>query len=755
MFARDMRLAGFCFTLLVCCSMRITAQQASINGLVKSDDQPLAFASVGIKGTSIGTTTNEKGAFNIQMPLGKYEVVVSMIGYMPQTRTVHLTSESLNLTFVLLPEPKQLAEVTVSGTLREVSKQQSPVPVEVYSSQFFLKNPTPNLFESLQLVNGVQPTINCNVCNTGDIRINGLDGPYTMVMIDGMPIMSALSTVYGLSGIPNSMIERVEIVKGPSSTLYGSEAVAGLINIITKNSFTAPRFSADVFATSYGELNADIAGRFKTQKGSSILSVNMFTFQNRWDRNSDGFMDLALQNRLSVFNKWSFNRPSKKEASIALRYIYENRYGGQMNFEQRTRGNDQVYGESIFTQRGEVIGKYALATKPDLKIMYSYNFHLQNSYYGTSSYNARQQVGFAQLVWNKKVGLRHQVLSGLATRWNYYDDNTPATQSFVSTQNAPVHSILPGVFVQDEIALHSKHTLLLGMRYDYYKRHGSIFSPRVNYQYKPNPEQTIRLSAGNGFRVVNLFTEDHQALSGARQVIIQEQLRPESSWNINFNYTHLVHLSKGFVTLDGSLFYTYFSNRIIADYDTDPNAILYNNLDGYAVSRGGSLNADVQLYAPLKINAGFTLMDVFKIEKDSFGNNERAQQIHAPRFAATYQVSYTISRWQIVIDYTAQVFGPMRLPILPNDFRPEYSPWYSLHNIQFTKKWASGIQWYGGVKNMFNFLPQNPIMRPFDPFDRTVQDTQTNPFGYTFDPSYNYAPMQGVRLFCGFRYLIK
>lgn len=755
MFATDMRLAGFWFTILVCCSMHITAQQASINGLVKSDEQPLAFASIGIKGTAIGTTTNENGAFSIQMPFGKYELVVSMLGYMPQTRTVHLTSQPLNLTFILLPEPKQLAEVTVSGTLRELSKHQSPVPVEVYSSQFFLKNPTPNLFESLQLVNGVQPTINCNVCNTGDIRINGLDGPYTMVMIDGMPIMSALSTVYGLSGIPNSMIERVEIVKGPSSTLYGSEAVAGLINIITKNSFTAPRFSADVLATSYGELNADIAARYKTQKASAILSVNMFTFQNRWDCNADGFMDLALQNRLSVFNKWSFNRPSKKEASIALRYIYENRYGGQMNFEQHTRGNDQVYGESIFTQRGEVIGKYALATKPDLKIMYSYNFHLQNSYYGTSSYNARQQVGFAQLVWNKKLGLRHQILSGLATRWNYYDDNTPATQSFVSTLNAPIHSILPGIFVQDEITLHSKHTLLLGMRYDYYKRHGSIFSPRMNYQFKPNSDQTIRFSAGNGFRVVNLFTEDHQALSGARQVIIQEQLKPESSWNINLNYTHLVHLPKGFVTLDGSLFYTYFTNRIIADYDTDPNAIIYNNLNGYAVSRGGSLNADVQLYAPLKINAGFTLMDVFKIEKDSLGKDERTRQIHAPRFAATYQVSYTISRWQIVIDYTAQVFGPMRLPILPNDFRPEYSPWYSLHNIQFTKKWASGVQWYGGVKNILNFLPQNPIMRPFDPFDRTVQDTQTNPFGYTFDPSYNYAPMQGVRLFCGFRYLLK
>src|SRR5690606_28508903 len=115
-----------------------------------------------------------------------------------------------------------LNEVVISGTLKEVIKLDSPVPVEVYTSSFFNANPTPSIFEALQNINGVRPHLNCNICNTGDIHINGLEGPYTMILIDGMPIVSGLSTVYGLSGIPQSLIDRVEIVKGPASMLYGS-----------------------------------------------------------------------------------------------------------------------------------------------------------------------------------------------------------------------------------------------------------------------------------------------------------------------------------------------------------------------------------------------------------------------------------------------------------------------------------------------------------------------------------------------------
>jgi outer membrane receptor for ferrienterochelin and colicins len=192
----------------------------------------------------------------------------------------------------------------VTGTLKEVRRIESPVPVEVYSPAFFRKNPTPNIFEALQNVNGVRPQLNCNVCNTGDIHINGLEGPYTMVLIDGMPIVSSLATVYGLSGIPNSLVERIEIVKGPASSLYGSEAVGGLINIITKKPTNAPAIAVDVMATSWQEMNVDLG--FKLNAGKKITAltgVNYFKYGNIIDHNKDRFTDVTLQERISVFQK--------------------------------------------------------------------------------------------------------------------------------------------------------------------------------------------------------------------------------------------------------------------------------------------------------------------------------------------------------------------------------------------------------------------------------------------------------------------
>jgi outer membrane receptor for ferrienterochelin and colicins len=117
--------------------------------------------------------------------------------------------------------------------------------------------------------------------------------------------------------------------------------------------------------------------------------------------------------------------------------------------------------------------------------------------------------------------------------------------------------------------------------------------------------------------------------------------------------------------------------------------------------------------------------------------------------------SYTLNKFDLTIDYTGQVYGPIRLPVLPNDFRPEYSAVYSLHNIQFTKSFHNGWVVYTGVKNIFNFFPISPLLRPFDPFDRRINDTNENPNGYTFDAGYNYAPLQGIRAFLGIRYLIK
>lgn len=154
-----------------------------------------------------------------------------------------------------------LGEVVVSGTMRATYRSASPVAVEVYTPAFFRKNPGPGIFEALQLVNGVRPQLNCNVCNTGDIHMNGLEGPYTLILIDGMPIISSLASVYGLQGIPTALIERVEIVKGPASSLYGSEAMGGLINVITRQPAKAPKLSIEYSGTSWREHQVDLGWR--------------------------------------------------------------------------------------------------------------------------------------------------------------------------------------------------------------------------------------------------------------------------------------------------------------------------------------------------------------------------------------------------------------------------------------------------------------------------------------------------------------
>ena len=652
-----------------------------------------------------------------------------------------------------------LNEVVVSGTLKAVKRLESAVPVEVYSPVFFKKNPTASIYDALQNVNGVRPQLNCGVCNTGDIHINGLEGPYTSVMIDGMPIVSSLSTVYGLSGIPNSLVERIEIVKGPVSSLYGSEAVGGLINIITKNPSNAPLFSADVFTSSWLETNADLGVKFNiNKKATSLLGVNYFNYNQTIDNDKDGFTDVTAQNRISVFNKWNFSRNQNRLFTFAVRGMYEDRWGGDVRWEKKYRGGDEIYGESIYTKRGELLGSYQLPTTEKLMLSFSGTMHFQDSRYGTTSYIANQKIGFLQLTWDKKLG-KNDLLTGIASRYTYYDDNTPSTA--ISNENYPEKTWLPGVFVQDEVTFSEKHKVLFGLRYDYNSIHGTIFTPRFAYKFKINDNNILRFNAGTGFRVVNLFTEDHAALTGSREVVITNNLDPEKSINANLNYIKKIYFSNGtFLGIETTAFYTRFSNKIVSDYTTDPNKIIYDNIDGYALSQGISCNTDINFTNGLKFILGATYMDVSNVE-----NGIKTRPYLTENFTGTWTVSYKINPIKLAIDYTGNVYSPMKLPLLSEtDPRNPNSPWYSLQNIQFTYSGWKNFELYAGIKNLLNFTPKrnNPflISRIEDPFDKNVQYdangkvlvTPDNPYGLTFDTTYVYGPNQGIRGFFGLRY---
>ena len=722
----------------------IFAQNNSISGKITNKLDALAYVNVYLKKSKIGAASNENGFYQLKnIPKGNYTLVISSVGYKSKSIKITIDENQKIIKNFSLSEANSLDEIVISGTMKPVKKLDSSVPVEVYSPTFFMKNPAPSIFESLQNVNGVRPQVNCSVCNTGDIHINGLEGPYTFVLIDGMPIVSGLSTVYGLTGIPQALIERVEIVKGPASTLYGSEAVGGIINIITKKPSSAPLVTVESYASSWGEVNTDIGLKYKLGKTDGLLGVNYFNYQNPIDNNKDGFTDLTLQDRISIFNKFNFERKNNRIFTVAGRYVYEDRWGGEMNWEPKYRGGTEVYGESIYTSRWETFGTYQLPTDKKINLQFSANGHDQNSYYGDTFYKADQFIAFGQLTYDTTFGENHDLLMGVAYRYTNYDDNTTATNS--DTGNAPSITHLPGAFIQDEITLSPKNKLLLGARYDYNNVHGSVFSPRVNYKWNSeNNEDVLRVSIGNGFRVANVFTEDHAALTGNRKVVFEDELLPETSWNANINYVKkLVTGNNTIINLDASAFYTYFDNKIIPDYETEPTQIIYSNLNGHAVSKGISLNTDINLRNGLSIIAGATLMEVSTTE-----NGITEKQLLTESFSGTWSISYKIKAIDLKLDYTGNVYAPMDLPLISDntdiDPRSPTSPWYSIQNIQATKTLNDQFEIFGGVKNLLNFTPAaNSILNASEPFSEN------------FDPAYVYASNQGTRMFLGLRYKLQ
>lgn len=719
--------------------------QCVLRGRVVDANGPLPAVLVRVEDKS--ARADDSGSFIIDGPCRKATLTIELEG----ATAFHLPIDPIAGTndlgdVSISASATSLEEMVVTGTLREVGRSQSPVPVEVITPAFLRRNPSPALFDAVGQLNGVRPQINCSICNTGDIHINGMEGPYTMVLIDGMPIVSGLSTVYGLSGIPTSLVERIEIVKGPGSALYGSEAMGGIINVITKDPLFAPLATVDMMSTSWGEHNLDVGVRAGTGKVNGLLGINGFLYDRPTDRNGDGFTDATLQERLSVFGKVALRRPQRRSASLAARLVLEDRWGGQMGWMPAFTGGDSIYGETISTNRWELIGQYQLPVKERIIANISFNRHQQQSWYGTTPFDAEQRVFFSQVHWARRVAGAHEVLTGLAYRFTYYNDNTVGTSATNEAvrADAPQRKPLPGLFLQDEWSVSDRHTLLAGFRSDRDVDHGLVHSPRLAWKYAPNGRFVVRTNFGTGYRVVNLFTEDHAALSGSRTVVITEDLRPERSWNGTLNVVRKWLSEKRSLGLDASVFHTRFSNRILPDYSVQ-DLIVYRNLKGFGIAQGASLNVEARSGKYWRSVVGATVMDVFTRTADGMQT-----QPFAPTWSGTFTVSYERKSF-IGMDLTGQWYGPMVLPVQPKDPRPSRSPWYALVNVQ-VKRDLGPFQLYGGVKNLLDFVPPDPLLRPFDPFDEYVDDPIGNPGGNTFDTAYMYAPLQGQRFFLGLRY---
>ena len=741
----------------------IISQLTNISGFVKSESGNLGYASVSLLNSQNGVIANDDGYFEIDIDLSKHnDLLISYIGHVSKKISLKKNNLNFNNIIVFLDEDiNGLNEIVVTGTLKDEYVTESPVKVNVLTAKkinSFLPSAGTNLTKIIQLVNGAQEVVACGVCYTNSISINGLEGPYTSVLMDGIPMYGNLASIYGLNGIPNMVIERLEIVKGPSSTLYGSEAVAGVINIITKDPENQPLLSLDIQGTSHNESFINMALTPKIGKTTGYFGVNWDRKNHYDDFNNDGFGDDINLDRISVFNKWNIHRKSNKQFTISSRYYFEDRRNGVEEFLKNRnykdlRGSENIYGESIYTYRFELFGKYEFDLIEDFEVNYSYSTHNQNSYYGSDYYVANQDIFFSQFTLNKKYK-KHDFLYGLSIKNNLYDDNTIATEKVVNGEirNKASNQFVPGLLVQDQFKPSEKISLIGGLRLDHFKDHGLIFAPSFHIKYNPGEWLAFRLNAGTGFRLINLFTEDHAFVTGQREVKILEELQPEKSKSLILNTNYIYSGFNGSGNLDIDLFYTYFSNKIIPNYD-NPKYIIYQNLEGYSYSKGvsGAWNHS------FLNGTAFTLNFNHQIVKYSEYNNNIKTLLdmeHSPRWTAGLNLKFPINKsW--FINTSSNYVGVMQLPEvfdmningqISEIARPSKSEPFSLHNININGKLTNKNEVYFGVLNIFNFRQkESPLVAYNDP-------NYNKGFSPFFDTSYAYAPNQGINVFVGYKF---
>ena len=745
--------------------MIMNSQTVEIYGSINSEDEKLSYASLSILDSNIGTIADENGNFKLKVNLSKHKILfISFIGYI--SKKIYLDDPKIdlqNLKVVLVEDINGLNEVVITGTLKDEYITESPVKVNVITSKkinSFLPSAGANITKIVQLVSGVKEVISCGVCYTNSISINGLEGPYTSILLDGIPMYGNLASVYGLNGIPNMIVDRLEIVKGPSSTLYGSEAVAGVINIITKNPKEQPLLSLDIQAISHKESFTNLSFTPEIGRSFGYFGINWDRKNNYDDYNNDGFGDDINLDRFSVFNKWNIYRDSAKEFIISARYYFEDRRNGikdylKNNNYKKIRGDDKIYGESIYTNRFEIFGKYEFAFTDGFELNYSYSKHDQNSYYGSDYYEAKQNIFFSQFTLDRNYG-KHDLLLGLSIKNNLYDDNTIATESEINGViiDQESNQFIPGLLIQDQYKPSKKISLIGGLRIENYNEHGFIYAPSFHIKYNPGQWLSMRLNAGTGFRIVNLFTEDHAFISGQREVKILEDLKPERSKSIIFNTNYIYTGLSGSGNIDLDFFYTHFSNKIIPNY-YNQNFIIYENSDGYAYSKGisGALNHTFLNGIAFSLSFNHQIVRYIK-----YNNNIKSLNYmeHSPKWSSGLNLKFPINkRWSL--NSSSNYTGIMQLPtvyeinnigLISSKPRETKSKPFIIHNININGLLKNKNEIYFGILNVFNFRQkESPLVGYNDPnFDKGF-----SPF---FDTSYSYAPNNGRKIFIGYRLMI-
>lgn len=542
----------------------------------ENTEKEIPFANITIVETGQRTVANQEGYFRFKnIPKGIYHIKVQMVGYASQTKKIAVGDDfTTDMHFVLGEDAIQMDEVVVSANRNETSRKHAPVVVNVMNQKLFETVNSTDLAKSLNYQSGLRVENNCQNCGFPQVRINGLEGPYSQILINSRPVMSALSGVYGLEQIPVNMIERVEVVRGGGSALFGANAVGGTINIITKD----PVNNSFQVASTLSNLNNKVWEQYVGANASLVSSDNSYgialyqSYRNRnpYDADGDGFSELGKLN-MNTFGLRAYYRPTQfSRLSVEYHTTNEFRRGGNKFDLQPHETDITEQTKHVINSGGLTYDLFLNEYKHKLSFYGSVQHTDRNSYYGVQQDEAAYgktydltAVGGAMYVghMNNCLFSPATFTGGLEYQYNKLHDVMTGYGRNLE-QSVKVAS----AFAQNEWNL-EHFTFLAGFRLDKHNLMDNIiFSPRINALWKPSERFQGRLTWSTGFRAPQAYDEDlHVAAVGGEAMMIRlaDNLEPERSnsfsgsadWAFNFGHFQSNLLVEAFYTALDDVFY--------------------------------------------------------------------------------------------------------------------------------------------------------------------------------------------------------
>ena len=542
----------------------------------KGTEENLAYATVLIVENGMGTVTGYDGHFRLKdVPAGKYTLKVQLMGYAAQTKTVVVSNEyTVDLHFVMEKEDIMMDEVVVSANRNETNRKAAPVVVNVMNSKLFETVNSTDLARSLSYQSGLRVENNCQNCGFPQVRINGLEGPYSQLLINSRPVMSALSGVYGLEQIPVSMIERVEVVRGGGSALFGANAVGGTINIITKdpinNSFQVNSTMSNLGGKTWEQYFGANASLVSKDRTYGVAFYQAYRNRNPYDADGDGFSELGKLN-MNTFGLRGYYRPTQfSRLSIEYHTTNEFRRGGNKFDLQPHETDITEQTRHVINSGGLTYDIFMNEYKHKLSLYGSVQHTDRNSYYGagmdTNAYGTTDDltaVGGAMYSGNFD-----RLLFSPATLTGGFEYQFNGLHDVMTGYGRDLKQYvrIAGAYLQNEWKMRYL-TLLAGFRLDKHNLVDNvIFSPRVNLLWKPTDRLQGRLTWSTGFRAPQAYDEDlHVAAVGGEAMMIKlaDGLKPERSnsfsgsvdWAFNLGHFSSNLLIEGFYTMLNDVFY--------------------------------------------------------------------------------------------------------------------------------------------------------------------------------------------------------